>query len=219
MFQDLYSEESIFSQEDSERFEEILSGFLKDGETVLICYPEKWGNGGEVFSRAVQNCRGIPVMWGEDGLWKTLLRQAFFFHCTAAIGDPFVLLGLSKARNATGTPLLIRNVVLTEDLHIGWLEEGIRSNLDCSIMGCLRSCTVKLREEPLSALWQELSGWNSVLDCHISREIGGLNLELVVFPRQRLPKLPSCAKLSVRNWNPDEDRPFVMEKSRKRYAL
>lgn len=60
MFQDLYSEESVFSQEDSERLEGILSGFLKDGETVLICYPEKWGNGGEVFSCAVRNCRGIP---------------------------------------------------------------------------------------------------------------------------------------------------------------
>lgn len=158
-------------------------------------------------------------MWSEDGLWKTLLRQAFFFHCTAAIGDPLVLLGLSKVRNATGTPLYIRNAVLTEDLHIGWLEEGIRSNPDCAIKGFLKNGTAPSNEEPLVALWQELSGWNSVLDCHISKETCGLNLELVVFPGQRLPKLPSCAKLSVRNWNPDEDHPFVMEKSRKRYAL
>ena len=100
-----------------------------------------------------------------------------------------------------------------------WLEEGIRSNLDCSIRGFLRNCTAQLNEEPLAALWQNLSGWNSVLDCLVSREAGGLNLELVVFPGQRLPKLPSCAKLSVRNWNPEEDHPFVMEKSLKRYAL
>ena len=215
MFQELYAKEKHFTQEDSDRLEEILSGFLKNGEAVLICYPEKWGNGGEVFSRAVRKCHGIPVVWGEDGLWKTLLRQAFFFHCTAAIGNPLVLLGLSKVRNATGTPLYIRNAVLTEELHMDWLEEGIRSNLDCSIRGFLRNCTAQLNEEPLAALWQNLSGWNSVLDCLVSREAGGLNLELVVFPGQRLPKLPSCAKLSVRNWNPEEDHPFVMEKSLK----
>lgn len=219
MIQELYSEERIFSQDDSARLEEILAGFLKGGETVLICYPEKWGNGGEAFSNVVRNCHGIPVVWNEDGLWKSLLRQAFFFHCTAAIGDPVVLLGLSKLRNATGTPLYIRNAVLSETLHMDWLEDGIQSNLDCSIRGFLRSCTDKWIDDPLTALWQKLSGWNSVLDCLVSREAGGVNLELVVFPGLRLPKLPGCAKLTVRNWNPEEDHPFIMEKTLKRDAL
>ena len=219
MFQELYSKELVFTQEDSDRLEKILSGFLKNGESVLICYPEKWGNGGEVFSRVVRKCHGIPVVWGGDALWKTLLRQAFFFRCTAAIGNPLVLLGLSKVRNATGTPLYIRNVVLTEDLRMNWLEEGIRRNLDCSVRGFLRNGAAALNEEPLTVLWQELSGWNSVLECFVCREAGGVSLEMVVFPGQRLPRLPSCAKLSVRNWNPEEDHPFVMEKSLKRYAL
>ena len=219
MFQEMYSKELFFTQEDSECLETTLAGFLKNGETVLICYPENWGNGGEVFSRVIRKCHGVPVVWGGDGLWKTLLRQAFFCHCTAAIGNPLVLLGLSKIRNATGTPLYIRNVVLTEELHMNWLKEGIRTNLDCSIRGFLRNGTAPLNEEPVTALWQELSRWNSVLECFVSREAGGLNLELVVFPGQRLPKLPSCAKLNVRNWNPEEDYPFVMEKSLKRYAL
>ena len=196
IFRELHSEEKLFTQEDSACLENILSGFLKSGETVLICYPEKWGNGGELFSHAVRKCHGIPVVWGEDGLWNTLLRQAFFFHCTAAIGDPLILLGLSKIRNATGTPLYIRNAVLSEAIHMDWLSD-----------------------DPLDTLWQDLSGWNSVLDCLVSREAGGLNLELVVFPGLRLPNLPSCARLTVRNWNPEEDHPFLMKKTLKSYAL
>lgn len=219
IFRELHSEEKLFTQEDSACLENILSGFLKSGETVLICYPEKWGNGGELFSHAVRKCHGIPVVWGEDGLWNTLLRQAFFFHCTAAIGDPLILLGLSKIRNATGTPLYIRNAVLSEAIHMDWLEEGIRTNLDCSIRGFLRNCTKELSDDPLDTLWQELSGWNSVLDCLVSREAGGVNLELVVFPGLRLPNLPSCARLTVRNWNPEEDHPFLMKKTLKSYAL
>ena len=196
-----------------------MAGFLKRGETVLICYPKNWGNGAEAFSHAVVNCQGVPVVWSEDGLWKSLLCQAFFSRCTVAVGDPLVLLGLSKLRSATGTPLYIRNAVLSKALHMDWLEDGIRTNLDCSIRGFLSDCTDVLHEEPLSALWQELSGWNSVLDCRVSRESGGLNLELVVFPGLRLPKLPSCARLTVRNWNSQEDHPFLMEKTLKGYVF
>ena len=100
-----------------------------------------------------------------------------------------------------------------------WLEEGIRTNLDCSIRGFLRNCTKELSDDPLDTLWQDLSGWNSVLDCLVSREAGGVNLELVVFPGLRIPNLPSCARLTVRNWNPEKDHPFLMKKTLKSYAL
>ena len=53
--------------------------------------------------------------------------------------------------------------------------------------------------------------WSSVLDYHAEMTESGMSLELVVFPGESLPKLPSVAKLNVRPWNPD-DVPFCMQK-------
>ena len=38
--------------------------------------------------------------------------------------------------------------------------------------------------------------------------IYGLELEIVKFPGEKLPKLPDCAKLILRSWNPELDEPF-----------
>ena len=54
----------------------------------------------------------------------------------------------------------------------------------------------------------ELLTWSSVLDYHIEHTESGLALELVVFPGEPIPKLPSVANLKIRNWNPSEDVPF-----------
>lgn len=54
----------------------------------------------------------------------------------------------------------------------------------------------------------QMNRWNSVLDCKIIRTESGLDIELVVFPGERLPKLPACAKMLVRPWNPETDVPF-----------
>jgi len=53
--------------------------------------------------------------------------------------------------------------------------------------------------------------WSSVLDYHAEQTESGMSLELVVFPGESLPKVPSVAKLCVRAWNP-EDIPFCMRK-------
>lgn len=60
----------------------------------------------------------------------------------------------------------------------------------------------------LSDLWESCHYWGSILDCKISNAGYGLELEVVVFPGEKLPKFPSCAKLLVRAWNPEEDEPF-----------
>jgi len=57
--------------------------------------------------------------------------------------------------------------------------------------------------------------WSSVLDYRAEYTESGTALELVVFPGESLPKIPTFAKLNVRPWNPEEDIPFCME----RYAL
>ena len=66
----------------------------------------------------------------------------------------------------------------------------------------------KLSQELLES---KLLAWSSVLDYRAEKTESGMSLELVVFPGESLPKVPSAAKLKVRPWNPD-DVPFCMEK-------
>ena len=56
-------------------------------------------------------------------------------------------------------------------------------------------------------LGQKLHSWTSVLDCVVRRGPYGLEMELVVFAGEKLPKLPSAAKQVVRPWNPNTDLP------------
>ncbi len=70
-----------------------------------------------------------------------------------------------------------------------------------------------LREDKLSSelLESRFLAWSSVLDYHAEKTESGMSLELVVFPGESLPKVPSAAKLKVRAWDP-EDVPFCMRK-------
>ena len=60
----------------------------------------------------------------------------------------------------------------------------------------------------LSKLGESFHYWNSILDCKLFRGSYGLELELVVFPGEQLPRFPDCARLVVRAWNPESDEPF-----------
>ncbi len=60
-----------------------------------------------------------------------------------------------------------------------------------------------------SELWESFHHWGSILDCKIFNTGKGLELELVVFPGEKLPKFPNCARLLVRAWNPETDEPFA----------
>lgn len=62
----------------------------------------------------------------------------------------------------------------------------------------------------LTRLRKEFLSWTSILDFYGSYSEYGLCLELNVFPGESLPKLPSCARLAIRRWNPDDDRPFSL---------
>lgn len=66
-------------------------------------------------------------------------------------------------------------------------------------------------------LEQELLSWASVLDYRATIDDCGLNLEVVVFPGEQLPKLPNCARLSVRSWNPETDIPFFIQDNYLKY--
>lgn len=66
------------------------------------------------------------------------------------------------------------------------------------------------KDEILLEITQELLLWTSILDCRSERTESGLSLEIVTFIGEKLPKLPSCAKLIVRAWDPAKDIPFEM---------
>lgn len=76
----------------------------------------------------------------------------------------------------------------------------------------------KMGDEELSDLGENLHYWSSILDCRMEKTECGMELELVVFPGEKLPKLPSVAKRIVRHFNPETDVPFEhQEVLKKRY--
>lgn len=60
----------------------------------------------------------------------------------------------------------------------------------------------------LNELGEMLHSWSSILDCRMAKTEYGLELELVVFSGEKLPKLPNCAKLVIRPWDPETETPF-----------
>lgn len=68
----------------------------------------------------------------------------------------------------------------------------------------------KSKDKNLAALAEYLHSWTSILDCRLEKGIYGLEMELLTFPGEKLPKLPSCAKQIIRPWNPEIDEPFSM---------
>ena len=60
-------------------------------------------------------------------------------------------------------------------------------------------------------LEERFLNWSSILDFRATNTENGLKLELVVFPNEALPELPSCAQLSIRPWDPETDIPFYIQ--------
>lgn len=269
---------------------EHLSHFLKEGERVLICFlGHEEGGLGWLMEQAALRCGAVPVIWGPDYRWKTLLRQAFYSRASAIIGPPLIILGLTKLKKHNATPLYIRKVITAGYPCMDWMIDGIVKGLDCEVGGCFsmgqtgavagfacgRSWGIHLREEEygvdivdenggsvpegekgeiilypksdptlrypmgdrgrlvtqrcrcgstsprvmdltpgisidphLVELGQYLQSWTSILDCRLEKGESGLEIELVCFPGEKLPKLPTAAKLVVRPWNPKNDEPF-----------
>jgi hypothetical protein len=275
-----------------EYLQQNMSKFLKRGEQMLICFPNpEPGSLGAALCDAVTRCGGIPELWGPDLRWKGLLRQAFSRKIKAIAGPPLILLGLTKLARAMGTPLSVRNVLLTGYPATDWMLEGIISGLDCQIWGCFgpgldgvvsgfscgKSKGVHIRNDifrfeivdqdgrplpegmmgnialtPVSGrgerrimreharidstactcgctsprlmdigpgygvdttlytLAESFHKWTSILDCRLEKGEYGLELELVIFPGEQLPKLPTCAKRVIRNWDPEIDEPLAV---------
>lgn len=92
---------------------------------------------------------------------------------------------------------------------------GDRGRLDASPCAC--GCSdprvtsinmVNIFDSKLSKLGEEFHLWTSILDCRLAECGYGLELEMVVFPGEKLPKLPSFSKMVIRPWDPEKDEPF-----------
>ncbi len=192
---------------DPQVLEDILRSFLKRRERVLLCFPEGKEHGLPEF---VERCGAVPVPWGRDTRWKTLLQTGFAQRCGTVIGPASIVLGLSKLAKRMGTPLHIRNAILVGRQPDAWMVETIQTGLDCTVR-CVWGQEKAEESGAVEQLRRELRRWTTILDFRLERGTGGLALEMVVFPGEKLPRLPTLGKLVIREWDPDQDAPFAVE--------
>lgn len=282
--------EPAFREATIDYLAEHLGKFLKPREHVMLAFREhNETNISGLLEQAVLRIDAIPVIWGPDHRWNTLLRQTFESRAIAVIGSPLILLGLMKLKKQFNTPLPIRRVVAVGYPCLDWAIDGIVQGLDCELGGCFslnesgvvagfacgHSWGVHVREDYFEAqvvdeqgsvlppgelgevvlipkwepsvrvplgdigrmedekcecgsksnrlldlqlgenvdpdlyrLSQELLKWTSILDCRLAKCESGLELEIVCFPGEKLPKLPNAAKLLVRPYSPKTDEPL-----------
>lgn len=284
------SNEPAVQEKTIEYLAEHLGKFLKPGERVMLAFREhRQGNISFLLEQAALRIDAVPVIWGPDHRWSTLLRQTYQSRASAVIGAPLIILGLMKLKKNSNTPLPIRKVITVGYPCLDWVVDGIVKGLDCELGGCFsvdeegivagfacgHSWGVHLREDVYGVdivdkegnllppgelgeivLWskadstakvhlgdlaripaeacdcgsetlrlvdmqlgsnvdpdlyklsQELQRWTSVLDCRIAKTASGLDVEILCFPGEKLPKLPSAARLVVRSYAPKTDEPF-----------
>ena len=282
--------EPDFREKTIEYLAEHLGKFLKPQEHVMLAFREHTEtNISGLLAKAVERIEAIPVIWGPDHRWSTLLRQTFETHSIAVIGSPLILLGLMKLKKQYNTPLPIRRVVSVSYPCLDWEVDGIVQGLDCELGGCFSlnesgvvagfACghswgvhlwsdnfdveilddqgnalpdgalgqvqlipkwdpSVRVRigdlgrveaeqcpcgseskrlmdlqmgdnvDQDLYILAQDLLKWTSILDCYLAKTECGLEMEIVCFPGEKLPKLTSAAKLVLRPYDPKTDEPL-----------
>lgn len=74
---------------------------------------------------------------------------------------------------------------------------------------------VEMEDKVIGEFAQYLLSWTSVLDFSLRRGPYGLELEMIIFPGEQLPKLPSCARQVIRPWDPEKDEPIPYTPDRK----
>ena len=79
----------------------------------------------------------------------------------------------------------------------------------------LNMCYGGLMDSELDSLAQHLMSWTSILDCHVKKGEFGLELEIICFQGEKLPQLPSAARLVIRPWDPASDTPLMHASSLK----
>lgn len=96
-------------------------------------------------------------------------------------------------------------------LPIGDTATLIRENCPCGSTAprLINMCYGGLMDSELDSLAQHLMSWTSILDCHVQKGPFGLELEIVCFQGEKLPQLPTTARLVIRPWDPNSDTPLI----------
>ena len=79
----------------------------------------------------------------------------------------------------------------------------------------INMCYGGLMDSELDALANHLMSWTSILDCHVKKGELGLEIEIICFEGEKLPQLPTAARLVIRPWDPATDTPLMHASSLK----
>lgn len=208
----------------------FLQKSLKPREKVIVCFsPNDPAEDRAELLGAVEAWGAEPVIWDEDLRWKTLLRMTFDSRAETIIGSAKSILSLAKLAKINRIPLCIYNAVVIGMEASEWMLDGIANILDCRVFRCPSPTDQVIEWMPsayntgkpannletvpgnVKSIRDYLMHWGSILDCDVYRTVGGLAMEIVCFRGEKLPTLPSCAKLVLRNWNPDFDVPICTD--------
>ncbi len=189
---------------------QLIQEKIDQRQTVLLCTgsPEM----DLVLSQAVKACDATVITTGEDYRWKQLFRLAFTGRATVAIGSAEILLGLGKISRAWKIPLKVRCAIIVGGGCSQTIQEDIRICMDCSVL--TEPYPKEQEQYRIAELETQLLQWTSVLDCRVGRSDAGVEIDMVTFDGEQLPKLPSCARLVLRTWEPEVDCPLSVMGSR-----
>ena len=62
-------------------------------------------------------------------------------------------------------------------------------------------------------LEEHLLCWTSVLDCALHKGSFGLEIHLLTFAGEKIPRIPTCARLVMRPWAPEGDIPMILSEN------
>ena len=172
---------------------EMIDELIRPNTPVLICPAEE--ELVQEIEMLVRKKDGIPLIPKTGYAWKDLFRLAFSNRASVVIGQARIVQGLYKLVHFYRISLRINHAVVLCEPQDDWMFADIASGLDCRVYPVVlpeRECNESIRK-----LERELLAWTSILDCHAQAGESGLELKVVYFLGERMPPLPSCAKLQM----------------------
>ena len=176
-----------------EKVIKMIEELIQPNTPVLICpAEEEWAQEIEMLVRQKD---GIPLIPKKGYAWKDLFRLGFSNRATVVIGQARIVQGLYKLVHFYRISLKIKHAVVLCGEQDDWMFGDIASGLDCRVYPV--TVPEDDRNESIRKLERELLAWTSILDCHAQTGESGLELKVVYFLGERMPLLPSCAKLQM----------------------
>lgn len=192
---------------------EVISSVTEPNDRVIVC-SSVLDSGLNVadITAAIEASGGKVLLWSQDQRWKTLLRMTFESRAKTIVGSAESLLALAKLSRFSHIPLNVFYAVVLDAEGKRWMLDSIASKLDCHVFSGTGEEWEPKRPLPSDREYRmtDLMKWESILDCKAYCGVSGLVMEVVCLQGGGLPELPSCAKMTLRNWNPELDVPMTL---------